>query len=220
VLTIFAKTAVKDKIYYATVIEKKQVMGYDYLKVNENEREMWVAIAVAPVNVGDKIGYDKKTVMQNFRSKSLGRTFKSIVFANKLYLFKEPKKHETMKSMLFSNSSKIKNITKKKIDKHFVKKEFYTVEEVHMFAKELENQIISVKATIHKIAPQIMKRDWVHLNDKTGNDLKNTDDLVATTKHASVKVGDKVIVTGKVAINKDFGYGYFYPVIIEKASFK
>jgi len=29
-----------------------------------------------------------------------------------------------------------------------------------------------------------------------------------------------VIASGKVTVDKDFGYGYFYPVIIEDATFK
>lgn len=33
-----------------------------------------------------------------------------------------------------------------------------------------------------------------------------------------VNVGDVVLVSGKIAYNKDFGAGYVYPVIIEDAA--
>ena len=46
------------------------------------------------------------------------------------------------------------------------------------------------------------------------------DDIVFTSTGALPKVGDIVSATGTVAIDKDFGYGYFYPVIVEKSSFK
>ena len=35
-----------------------------------------------------------------------------------------------------------------------------------------------------------------------------------------VKVGDVVIAEGTVAVNKDFGAGYSYPVMIEDANVK
>jgi len=37
---------------------------------------------------------------------------------------------------------------------------------------------------------------------------------------AEFKVGDIVTIEGKIALNKDFGYGYVYDVIIEDATIK
>ena len=64
-----------------------------------------------------------------------------------------------------------------------------------------------------------MKRDWVHIEDGTGDADAGTDDLVFTTPKADVKRGDIVTAEGIVAVEKDFGYGYFYPVIVEKSHF-
>ena len=102
----------------------------------------------------------------------------------------------------------------------FVKKDTYTIEEIHMWRKSLEGQIISIEASVYKVSRQIMKLDWVHLGDGTGNEKKLTDDLVFTATGTSIKAGDKVIAKGKVVVNKDFGFGYFYKVIIQDASFK
>jgi hypothetical protein len=65
-----------------------------------------------------------------------------------------------------------------------------------------------------------MKRDWVHLGDGSGNEKKLTDDLVFTAPSTTLKAGDKVKATGKVIVDKDFGYGYFYKVIIENTTFE
>jgi hypothetical protein len=46
------------------------------------------------------------------------------------------------------------------------------------------------------------------------------DDIVFTTTGTTPKKGDIVSASGTVTIDKDFGYGYFYPVIVEKSSFK
>jgi predicted heme/steroid binding protein len=102
----------------------------------------------------------------------------------------------------------------------FVKKDAYTVEEEHMWRKSLEGQTISLEGSVYKVSHQIMKRDWVHLGDGTGNEKDLTDDLVFTAASTTVKAGDKVIATGKVVVNKDFGYGYFYKVLIQDATFK
>jgi len=215
-------------IYYGKVLEVQAAMGYKYLKIDENGTQHWVAIANAPVAVGDKIGYDKRTVMHDFESKSLGKTFKEIIFASDVYLPQKVQRPKSMKDMLgLGHQDPHKGMGRgmspedeEKPAKPFVKKDTYTVEEVHMWRKSLEGQTISLEGSVFKVAHQIMKHDWVHLGDGTGNEKELTDDLVFTSASTTVKDGDKVIATGKVVVNKDFGYGYFYRVLIQDATFK
>jgi len=214
-------------IYYGKVLEIKGVMGYKYLKVDENGTQHWVAIANAPVALGDKIGYDKRTIMYDFESKSLGKKFKEIIFASDVYLPQKAEKPKSMKDMLgLSSKDPHKGMGRgmsaeenEKPAKPFVKKDVYTIEEVHMWRKNLEDKIISLEGTVFKVSHQIMKLDWVHLGDGTGNEKKLTDDLVFTATSTNIKAGDKVIAKGKVVVNKDFGYGYFYKVLIQDATF-
>jgi len=229
-ITLFTATqAVEPQtIYYGKVLEVQGVMGYKYLKVDENGTQQWVAIANAPVAVGDRIGYDKRTVMHDFESKSLGKTFKEIIFASEVYLPQKVQRPKSMKDMLgLGDEDPHKGMgigmspeDEEKPAKPFVKKDTYTVEEVHMWRKSLEGQTISLEGSVYKVSHQIMKRDWVHLGDGTGNEKDLTDDLVFTADSTTVKAGDKVIATGKVVVNKDFGYGYFYKVLIQDATFK
>jgi len=229
-ITLFTATqAVEPQtIYYGKVLEVQGVMGYKYLKVDENGTQQWVAIANAPVAVGDRIGYDKRTIMHNFESKSLGKTFKEIIFASEVYLPQKVQRPKSMKDMLgLGDQDPHKGMgigmspeDEEKPAKPFVKKDTYTVEEVHMWRKSLEGQTISLEGSVYKVSRQIMKRDWVHLGDGTGNEKDLTDDLVFTADSTTVKAGDKVIATGKVVVNKDFGYGYFYKVLIQDATFK
>ena len=212
------------KIYYGKILSIQDAMGYKYLKVKEDEKELWVAIANAPVKVGDKIGYDKQTIMKDFKSKSLNKSFKEIIFASDVYL---PEKNATpvkdLKDILGINTSKTEQKqTKKeasKPNKSFEKKAFYTVEEIFMWKDFLKDQNISVKGKVAKISKQIMKLDWVHIQDGTGSKEKNNEDIVFTTKEIKFKSGDSVIAKGKLIIDKDFGYGYFYKVIIQESSF-
>ncbi len=90
----------KEGIHHGKILEIKDAMGYKYLKVDENGTQLWVAIANAPVAVGDRIGYDKKTIMHDFESKSLGQKFKEIIFASDVYLPQKVQKPKSMKDML------------------------------------------------------------------------------------------------------------------------
>jgi hypothetical protein len=221
-------------IYYGKILEIKAVMGYKYLKVNEDGKELWVAIANAPVKVGEKIGYDKNTIMKNFKSKSLNQEFEEIIFASDVYLAQKSKKATSMKEMLGLDAkeayskdphkgmaiSSSHNEDEEKPAKPFVKKDFYTVEEVYMWKKSLKGQKVKVKGTVFKVSHQIMKLDWVHIGDGTGDEKKITDDLVFTLKSSSLKAGDKVIASGEVVVDKDFGFGYFYKAIIKDATFE
>ena len=60
----------------------------------------------------------------------------------------------------------------------------------------------------------IMGRNWIHLQDGTG--AQGNNDLTITTANEA-KVGDTVLVTGKLILNKDFGFGYKYDAMIEDA---
>ncbi|MFT7879490.1 MAG: hypothetical protein ABXS91_03760 [Sulfurimonas sp.] len=207
----------KAEISYGKVLEVIDVMGYDYLRVDENGSERWVAITDAPVKVGDMVGYDTRSVMKDFKSKQLERVFDEIVFANEVYLEQKPKQFASLKAAVMQKPEKGKV---ESADVNFVEKPFYTVEELHRFRKHLEGKEVSVKAKVYKVSRGIMKRDWVHLGDGTGEEAALTDDIVFTAPHTELKAGDRVIAHGKIATDKDFGFGYFYPVLGEEATFE
>jgi hypothetical protein len=75
-----------------------------------------------------------------------------------------------------------------------------------------------VRGKIVKANAGIMGKNWLHLRD--GYATGTASDLTVTTSAVAPKVGDTVLVTGKVSLNKDFGMGYQYDVIIEDAEVK
>lgn len=72
---------------------------------------------------------------------------------------------------------------------------------------------IKVKGQVVKIVRAVMDRNWIHIQDGT-SDSGNYD--LTITSQAEVNKGDIVIFEGKIAIGKDFGAGYLYPVIMEE----
>jgi hypothetical protein len=94
-----------------------------------------------------------------------------------------------------------------------------TVAEVFAEKDALANQQVTLRGKVVKVNAGVMNMDWLHVRDGSGGD--GTNDLtVTTTTQPTPKVGDTVLVTGTVTTNKDYGMGYQYPVIIEKADVK
>lgn len=99
------------------------------------------------------------------------------------------------------------------------KAESGTIGEIFANKEKLKGKEISVRGKVMKFSPMIMGKNWVHLQDGTGEAASATNDLTVTTND-TVTVGDIVLMTGTVVINKDLGAGYTYDVIVENATFK
>ena len=83
-------------------------------------------------------------------------------------------------------------------------------------AKELNGKTVRVRGQVVKNSRMIMGKNWLHLQDGSGDAAKKQHDLVVTTL-ADAAEGDIVTVEGIVAAERDFGAGYSYPVLIENA---
>jgi hypothetical protein len=92
------------------------------------------------------------------------------------------------------------------------------VEEIFKKAKELNGKTVQVQGKVMKVNMNIMGRNWIHLQDGSGDPLTNTHDLVVTTA-ATPTEGAVVTAEGKMVADKDFGAGYAYAAIIEDAKF-
>lgn len=78
----------------------------------------------------------------------------------------------------------------------------------------LAGKTVSAQGKVVKVNNGIMGRNFVHVQDGTGDASSNN--LIVTSKDTA-NVGDKVSVTGVVVVNRDFGAGYSYPLLIEDA---
>jgi hypothetical protein len=90
----------------------------------------------------------------------------------------------------------------------------HTVAEVHARSKALAGKKVSVRAVVVKVNENIMGRNWLHLQDGSGDPAAGTHDLAVTTR-GKAKMGQRVLVRGRLVVDRDFGAGYSYPVIIE-----
>lgn len=78
--------------------------------------------------------------------------------------------------------------------------------------KSYSKKVIKVKGQVTKFNPQIMGKNWVHIQD--GSEFEGAYDLTITTDK-QVTVGETITFEGKIILDKDFGYGYFYNILME-----
>ena len=63
------------------VIETINSGGYTYVNMEKDGKKTWVALPITQVSVGQELELLNGTEMKNFSSKSLNRTFDSIIFS-------------------------------------------------------------------------------------------------------------------------------------------
>jgi len=202
-----------ENIHEVTVAEVIQTSGYTYLRVIENDNELWLAVTAMQANPGEKYYYEAGMEMNNFHSKELNRDFESILFIDRLST--EP--ITTAKEAPLASPGS----TKAKPEKQEVQiepaKDGINIAELFSNKESYSNKTVSIKGKVVKYNPGIMNKNWAHIQD--GTDANGMFDLTVTTQ-AELNVGDIVTLEGKISLNKDFGYGYVYDVILEDATIK
>jgi len=89
-----------------------------------------------------------------------------------------------------------------------------TIAKLFADKKSYSGKVVKIKGQVTKFNPEIMGKNWVHIQD--GSEFEGGFDLTVTT-NIKVVLGEIVTFEGKIALDKDFGYGYFYNVLMEEA---
>ena len=210
----------KSEIHEILVLEVIQVEGYTYLRAEELGKEIWVAAPTFNAEIGNSYYFKNGLKMPNFESKELNRTFETIYFLDNIST--DPKLEAVVKSYESGVDSTqtidIKPMGKPLTEKEDIKIEnitgITTIANLYKNLKSFEGKTIKVKGKVTKFNVAIMNKNWIHIQD--GTDFNNEFDLTATTI-GEFNVGDIVILKGVVALDKDFGYGYNYKLILEDA---
>ncbi len=203
----------KDNVKEVLVQEAIDAGSYTYLKVTGNKGEEWLAVPKMQAKPGDIFYYAEEGLpMQNFKSKELDRTFDLVWFLNKVYNNPE----DINKPAMPKGHSQGSNLVVKKEEVNVEQVEGgITIAELLSNKKKYEGQQVKIRGEVVKFNANIMKVNWVHIQDGTEYDGKY--DLVITSR-GMFKVGDVITISGKVSLDKDYGHGYFYDVIIEDAN--
>ena len=211
--------AMDTELQTGTVTKVIAVDSYIYLELGNRGEETWLATKPVKVSPGDVIEYANGTLMQDFYSKSLERTFGSLLFVSRINIVSregtdaiaeeimQARSPDTSKSVIVIEPSpgEIAPLAGGK-----------TVEDIIMEYQQLNGQQVSLRARVMKVSENVLEKNWVTLQDGTGTPPGNK--LVATTSE-TITPGELVIVTGLVKTDVSLGYGYDYKVLLEKAGF-
>ncbi|HVN23288.1 MAG TPA: hypothetical protein VMT71_04915 [Syntrophorhabdales bacterium] len=63
------------------VVSTMNASGYTYMEIEENGKKFWVAATQVEVKPGDEVVFPDSPPVENFRSKTLNRTFDKIILA-------------------------------------------------------------------------------------------------------------------------------------------
>ncbi len=211
---IMAKGGLKGK-----VTQTIEAGRYTYVAVDDGTGEKWAAAPSFEVKVGEVVEVPSGMPMKAFHSKSLNRTFPEILFAETIVnVAKNPVPNavppEANKPVCGKEEVMAERMNQKKVAPP---EGGMTLAAVIQQRVALADKMVTVRGKVKKFTPNVMGKNWLHLQDGSGAD--GSADLAVTTDSV-VKVGDVVTLSGTVAVNKDFGSGYRYAVLIEGATVK
>jgi len=201
------------------VIETMNAAGYTYVQVDDGQRKIWAAAREFKVAVGDDVIVPDGVPMTNYHSKTLDRDFEVVYLVDSIVNPNAPGAVATDAAMPENHPNiqvtaaaaavvDLKGIAKAKGGK--------TVAEVNDGKADLAGKDVTLRGKVVKYNAHIMGKNWLHVQDGSGDATAGSNDITVTTT-TEAKVGDTVLISGKVVLDKDFGYGYKYAMIIEDA---
>ena len=209
------------------VLERLDAPPYTYLQVKTPQGDVWAAVPQTSIAKGANVRVYNPMLMTKFESKALKRTFDEVYFGTLTpdgadaavsgagaapadgAMEAGANPHAGMPS---STSEPVKV---GKVEKA-AGPDAYTIAETFARKDALVGKPISIRGTVVKYNPQVMGKNWIHLQDGSGDAAKATNDITVTTMDETAK-GQTITVRGTVKTSKDFGAGYKYAVILEEA---
>lgn len=208
------------KYHKILVQEVIQTSNYTYLHGKEDDSDRWLAVPTMDAQTGTEYYYSGGLPMRDFESKELHRKFELVLFLGKV--------SETPPDKPAGQGAPPHHADAQPYQRKpaaIVKKEIkiepaaggITIGELFARKEAYAGKTVKIKGQVTKYNPSIMDKNWIHLQDGTESEGKF--DLVVTTS-AEVKVDDIVTIEGTITLNKDFGYGYSFEVMMEDAGVK
>ncbi len=220
------------------VTEKIDVNQYSYLKINSADGEVWTAVPTTTKGVGDVVGVAGAMWMEDFKSSTLKRTWPKIAFGvlqgeapsgprqsapprAGAGMFAEaaaqspqspsmamPAGHPAPAAAADTGPVKVSKASGP---------QGRTIADIYAQSAQLKDRSISVHGKVVKATNGVMGKNWLHLRDGTGQGA-TADLTVASDQTAGV--GDTVLVSGIVHLDRNLGGGYHYDVLVEDAQVK
>lgn len=194
------------------VAEHLSASPYVYLRIQTAKGDVWAAVPETKVENGAQVTVFNPMLMTKFESKSLKRTFDEVYFGT-LTSAAAPAPAAAANAPVGTPPSPAVNVGK--VDKA-TGPDARTVAEVWAQKASLAGKTVTVRGVVVKYNDAVMGKNWIHLQDGSGDAAQGTHDITVTSLDPATK-GATITITGTVRTNRDFGAGYSYAVIVEDA---
>lgn len=193
-------------------LETMDASGYTYVLLDTGTEQRWIAGPSTTVNVGDEIQTDSGMAMKQFHSTSMNRDFEVVYFVAAMRNLTSGVESAAPKSASIPSAPAAAplDVTVEPLQ------EGENIEAVFANPDKYAGKEFSVRGTVVKYNSNIMGKNWLHLQDGSGDTGLRNSDLTVTTDSVAA-VGDVVVATGNIVLDKDFGAGYQYPILMEDA---
>lgn len=211
---------VPDGMVRGTVAETMNSGGYTYVLIETGQDKLWAATPEFVVQVGDVVQTAKGMAMSDFTSKSLNRTFDLVYFVGAIENLSAPALPTGNPGPAMPPVNQGAGNSGEPLPQEIKVAELQPGQNIaYVYANKdtLAGQPVSLRGKVVKYNANILGTNFIHIQDGSGDLTDGSNDLTVTSK-AVTAVGEQVIVTGTVILNKDFGYGYEFPVLVEDAS--
>lgn len=196
------------------VVAREVISGnkYVYVRVEEGPESYWIATGKGKVEAGKRYVFNEAVVKYDFRSESLQRKFDSIYLVT--HFLPEARRSELKRLRFNPHSKKPEEGTGEPGDQgaDTPQVQQVTAKELLDDPKRFQDQRIELSGVCTKVNAGIMDRNWIHLKESpdaaTG---------IVATSDALPQVGETITIQAIVRLDKDFGSGYRYPVLLEEA---
>ncbi|NND14794.1 MAG: hypothetical protein HKN89_00545 [Eudoraea sp.] len=183
-----------------------------FLNVTEGSQKYWIVTGLGSVKPGNHYFFNEAVIKHDFVSEELDRKFDSIYLVTQL--LPESRKGELKRMGSNPHQKGTFKEQENTEQEGSVSQDILKVSLAELLEepKHFENQMVEVSGICTKINTGIMERNWIHLKVDTSKEAE----IVATSKDEA-KVGDSLTLQAVVRIDKDFGAGYVYPILLEDA---
>ncbi len=183
---------------------------YVYLNVNEGSDNYWVAVRSMDVKIGETYYFKDGLLKTNYESKEYNKIFERVYLVSNLVAAKNHGTNE-----LIIQNSKVINSAKQDIEMHTEKVKpqqgVTKISELVANPKSFEGKTVIISGICTKVNPNIMNRNWIHVKDGSQDNY----DLVITSD-TFIPEGKSFTMKAIVVLNKDFGAGYIYDLLLEQ----
>jgi hypothetical protein len=194
------------------VLEQLPASPYVYIRIKTSGGDVWAAVPEAKLEIGTVVTVVSPMLMTKFESTSLKRTFEEVYFGTLAAAGAATIGAANPHAGVPQSAAPV---VVGKVEKA-TGADARTVAELWAQKARLEGKAVTIRGVVVKVNDGVMGKNWIHLQDGSGDAKQGTNDITVTSMDRAAK-GETVTITGTVHTNRDFGSGYSYPVMVEDA---